>query len=83
MPGPGSYDANKEKGHNDLPKWRYFCCHSVSKKGSIRVVASKICQALQALEDTRARKALYMFDYLEKTKRTDNIEKRGKVPSFL
>ena len=23
VPGPGSYDYNKEKSHNELPKWRY------------------------------------------------------------
>lgn len=32
FPGPGSYELSKQKHKSQLPKWRYFENHSVSRK---------------------------------------------------
>ena len=79
MPGPGSYDANKEKGHNDLPKWRSSSINTVLKKEYNMEAASKICLLRLDQVNTKASKVLYDHFYLEKAQRDDNFDKGGKI----
>ena len=82
VPGPGSYDYNKEKSHNDLPKWSYTTNYLASKNNFPTAAASKIYPLALDLEAINTTKALYTPNYSEKISRKNHLHKRIKIQTL-